>query len=357
MLKSLLDNNDESSEDADQAPSTFRYCKYGHDPNAPKAASTSSTKQDLARQRWKILCLVRTADAETDEITRQERLKERVDDWLAGFVSRLRLEEERKRKAAAAAAEQRRQQRKASSANNSNRDSGLDLSSGLDFDEASEVQRVLSDAKSEIRRSRTKERRRLEQEQRKRIRQRERDERDRERNLVLEGKIAASKVHLKDPMIRVQRDLLSVDRRIYKARSVSPSPRAKSKSPRPKRKTSSSSTTRKATSTKTKNAVKVKWKSSDEKKVSRTATETSLDLLDLHTLVEDCTETVIANLVYDERKDELTAQQRGGESDKASEATSHANPVFSAFEKAKGVDDLYRIAEIYVDPAQIYSDL
>ena len=32
----------------------------------------------------------------------------------------------------------------------------------------------------------------------------------------------------------------------------------------------------------------------------------------------------------------------------------HPNPVFQAFDDAKGVDDLYRIAEIYVNPASYY---
>ena len=33
----------------------------------------------------------------------------------------------------------------------------------------------------------------------------------------------------------------------------------------------------------------------------------------------------------------------------------HPNPVFRAFDDANSVDDLYRIAEIYVNPATYYA--
>ena len=33
----------------------------------------------------------------------------------------------------------------------------------------------------------------------------------------------------------------------------------------------------------------------------------------------------------------------------------HPNPVFQAFDGANSVDDLYRIAEIYVNPATYYA--
>ena len=33
----------------------------------------------------------------------------------------------------------------------------------------------------------------------------------------------------------------------------------------------------------------------------------------------------------------------------------HPNPVFRAFDGANSVDDLYRIAEIYVNPATYYA--
>ena len=399
-------------------PSSFQYSRTGGSNNfgggggfaiTTPSSAKSRRSQELARQRWKILCLVKTADSATDEMTRQERLKERVDDWLTGFIANLRLEEEKKRKAAVAAAEEKRRLRKGSDGI----DSGLaDLSSGLDVDATtattsvtSEVQRVLTDAKSEIRRSRTKERRRLESEQKKRIRRREREERERERSLVLEGKLEVTRDHLRDPVIRVHHNLLSVDQRVLfgghyagsaSSKSVSPvrpaaaaaardygrtqqkpligklqplnsprsplpppSPRAKSKSPRPKRKVSSRS--RKARSTKTKDVMKVKWKNGQQRLTPQVGKEGSLDLLDLHTMVEDCTETVIANLVYDEQMDELqNSSPRLAAADSAyhssaggAEPASDANPVFHAFEQAKGVDDLYRIAEIWVNPAQL----
>jgi hypothetical protein len=55
------------------------------------------------------------------------------------------------------------------------------------------------------------------------------------------------------------------------------------------------------------------------------------------------TDTVVASLVYDESSDELTSVLE-------SDASQHANPIFEAFKEATGVDDLYRIAEIWVNP-------
>ena len=94
---------------------------------------------------------------------------------------------------------------------------------------------------------------------------------------------------------------------------------------------------------------------------------------DLHSMVEDATETVVARLVYDERLGDFVESQDGGnaasdedveaeelpkeaEEDKGGPrrgdaATAAANPVYDAFDEAKGVDDLYRIAEIWVNPA------
>ena len=65
------------------------------------------------------------------------------------------------------------------------------------------------------------------------------------------------------------------------------------------------------------------------------------------------TETVVANLVYDESQDQLhdSSLLDSGEPVKIE----HPNPVFQAFDDAKNVDDLYRIAEIWVNPTVYYN--
>ncbi len=64
---------------------------------------------------------------------------------------------------------------------------------------------------------------------------------------------------------------------------------------------------------------------------------------------DDVTDTVIANLVYDETSDSLsTVIEEPDPKDK------HVNPIFEAFKEANGVDDLYRIAEIWVNPPSYF---
>jgi len=73
----------------------------------------------------------------------------------------------------------------------------------------------------------------------------------------------------------------------------------------------------------------------------------------LHGLLEDRTETVIAGIVYEEDEENGEDDLRV-EKEKKEEAESVGNPVFKAFEKAKGVDDLYRIAG-EVDPYYLHA--
>ena len=82
--------------------------------------------------------------------------------------------------------------------------------------------------------------------------------------------------------------------------------------------------------------------------------------------VEDATETVVAQLVYDEAKDELKSDLDespngvGYDHDKTEhvdnirnngkKSLKRINPVFVALDDAKDVDDMFRIAEIWVNP-------
>ena len=78
------------------------------------------------------------------------------------------------------------------------------------------------------------------------------------------------------------------------------------------------------------------------------------------------TETVVAQLLYDESKDELKENLEGirdekededadivmdntDESDSKKEAQ-RMNPVYAALDDAEDVDDMFRIAEIWVNP-------
>ena len=81
--------------------------------------------------------------------------------------------------------------------------------------------------------------------------------------------------------------------------------------------------------------------------------------------IENSTETVIAQLVYDESKDELKSEldaidNMAGDDTAETNKTDgpngekkkveRLNPVFAALDDAKNVDDMFRIAEIWVNP-------
>ena len=245
-----------------------------------------------------------------------------------------------------------------------------------------------------------------------RIEARQRAEFERERQLVLEGKMKLRKEHLKDPVLKLHHDMLKMKK---KARQAQPGPR----SPRPstakttKKKSSSlSSNSDKKTSIRAgayKAGVKLKW-SVAMSKVSATALlerhrtangnmsdDVDSDLSDdgkrpkkplvrrkkakksepeLENVndVENATETVVAKLIYDEKKDEIrsavsTAKPPNSLEESSQESSSASvlngdqeekvkikrlNPIFEAFDDAEGVDDLYRIAEVCVQPSYFY---
>ena len=49
-------------------------------------AAEAADKRQKARQRWKILCLVKASDTVADETARKERVQEKVDDWMRTMV-------------------------------------------------------------------------------------------------------------------------------------------------------------------------------------------------------------------------------------------------------------------------------
>ena len=178
-------------------------------------------------------------------------------------------------------------------------------------------------------------RKKAEAEQQKRIQAREELELERERLLVLEGKMKVKEEHLKDPILKLHFDCLKMEKRAKKA--------------------TAKKLKRKQRKEKTK-AIKLKWTSAKDKLKLK-----NFSLPNAASSIE--TETVVANLVYDELNDSLhqakdskTSLLDGEEGTSASKAKKslHPNPVFQAFDDAKNVDDLYRIAEIYVSPTSYY---
>ena len=173
-------------------------------------------------------------------------------------------------------------------------------------------------------------RKKAEAEQANRIKARAELELERERLLVLEGKMKVKPEHLKDPILKLHFDCLKMEKKAKKATEK----RLNKKRKKAKAK-----------------AIQMKWTSAKEK----------LKLKNFSLLNNGETETVVAKLVYDESNDSLKEASNSlldgdeDQDDKTKDKTSHPNPVFQAFDDAKNVDDLYRIAEIYVSPTTYYN--
>ena len=357
----------------------------------------------LAHHRWKVLCLVREADYEADETVRKERIKDRVDEWMSSFVNKLKTTKED----VSTAGRNFPESAADLSDRSSFRDSGLASSNDLDHLEpkkpVSALAKTLEDAKSEIKRSRARERRLHEREQRQRIAERAKSEFEVEKRLILDGKMRARKEHLADPRLKLHHDLLKVERKV--SRSISPqrpqqetngvlNPLPKisgARSPRSGRKNGtvlkpiikSPKTSRTGdmvvkmtrlappggaenggTSPKRSPGSKRKRKSSknskkrkrdsnhnETKTVSSTSSLDATTASDFHSRLEDATETVVASLVYDEVNDQLMdGLDENGEVKKPEVKEENATSVFKSFEKAKDSDDLFRIAEVWVNP-------
>ena len=78
-LKKVLDN----------PPNSLTYFK-----EEPVTENQRQAEKERVKQRWKILCLVKTSDRVGDEHLKQEKLKERVDEWMSSMVNQMRLVEE-----------------------------------------------------------------------------------------------------------------------------------------------------------------------------------------------------------------------------------------------------------------------
>jgi hypothetical protein len=309
---------------------------YKELPDPLNNASKALTRHDKARQRWKILCIVKTSDPEADETTRQEKLKERVDEWMSSMVSQMRVVDD----------EVVSQQHKKEPSNHRDHNflpvNGLSESSKSSSGRSSPlVPKLFKDDELE------ETRRRTDLEQRKRIKQRVKQEQERERLLILQGKLKMTSEHLEDPVLRLHHDFKTLEKKAKKNQE------RKMSSMRSRRKISATS-----------KAVKLKWTSA----MGKLSIKSIMDLTknDNSATNDEPSETVVANLVYDEDNDILMSPLVPGDDDVDRDAAAvaqkrpqqqpeHTNPVFQAFDDAKGVDDLYRIAEIWVNPATYYN--
>ncbi len=468
------DDYDERGKDltgscADQTGADKRGWRYDRG-SVVRTKEEQAARRREAQQRWKILCLVRTfhgADG-VDELTRRERLASRVDDWMAGFVNRLRISKDGGVRNGATAHQQQQQQQQQGDRDRKSKDSGLESGDPdtttssllLHHQQQQHSGGYNSSTSLSVRERRAWERRRFEDDQRQRIQQRAQRERERTKTNRLRRRLERSPVNLlrdeEEPRLllasspEVRSGLLRVatgeeekeaTRKRRTGRSVSPSTKEKGKrgqrrgTAAAKRGLSSSPRRSKETTAKRTAKISIRIRAARRKKheeaeaeaeeersaaddVGEAAAEeeeeekrkrtrkrkkgkkrkrgrkrsrsrgesdrglpssSSPELLagggdgDLHSMVEDATETVVARLVYDERlgdfvergeeegasdddvgEEELPREGEDGEGGREAEWRRRRdlkNPVYSAFDQAKGVDDLYRIAEIWVNPA------
>lgn len=300
-------------------------------------STTVKTNPDVVQRRWKILCLVREADLKADETARKEKIKDKVDDWMSSFVSKMRLE------ARSEPVKGSSSSHPTETEDSSLRDSGLS-SANNDFGSNDELYGNVTKSalitRSEIKKSRSGEIKRHEEEQRERMRQRANVEANLERELVLAGKAKLKKEHLQDIRLKVHHDLLKVEKSVKRSRSKSPHGPfiSSAKSPKPVRKRSHKS--------KRKHNVQFKWADAVGKIGGSSHANGLRDSFDddLH-FSDSATETVVASLIYDAPNDKLIEAESV-----PSALPLFVNPVLKSFENANGVDDLFRIAEVWVNP-------
>ena len=77
-------SSDDEEEDGTAAAATSQYNR--------DSSRERLERQESAKKRWKILCIVRTADVQSDETARQEKIQERVDEWMSSFLAKMRIQ-------------------------------------------------------------------------------------------------------------------------------------------------------------------------------------------------------------------------------------------------------------------------
>ena len=404
-------------------------------------------KKEKARQRWKILCLVKTSDPKTDVAARQERITEKVDDWMRKMVMKMHI------------ADDEDETNKISSkpilkTENNESNSFKNLGNNL-FTQSNQTPIQLKTPnhvvpKNEMQRLQKKEETKELKEQRDRMRAREKAEWERERQLILDGKLKLKKEHLQkqDPVLKLHHEKIRMKKKASKG-SRSPKPSTTRKftgnviSGHSLHTTTSSGTGPGSTTSSmsgSKSAIKLRWSSAMNRVKANALLEKKKRAAEIEKLrqeqeefeeeiergkllrvnrrkggiiggpphplyhhlkanrlstyynaydevgtyldaqnneahetmndVEDATETVVAQLLYDEGKDELKSDLDELTEDtpykddndnknidnvdgqaKAKKESTRLNPVYAALDDAKDVDDMFRIAEIWVNPS------
>ena len=392
-------------------------------------------KKEKARQRWKILCLVKTSDPKTDVAARQERITEKVDDWMRKMVMKMHIgdDEEDDNNSARNVSKQE-----------TNKTSGFKSPANniLTINSQPPIQLKTPNhvvPKDEMQRLQKKEETKQLKEQRDRMKARENAEWERERQLILDGKLKLKKEHLQrqDPVLKLHHEKIRMKKKASKgSRSPKPSTTRKFTGNTTSSGTGPGSTT--SSMSGSKSAIKLRWSSAMTRVKANALLEKKKKAVELEKLrqeredieeekekekllrvnrrkggisggpphplyhnlkanrlstyynaydevgtyldaqnneahetmndVEDATETVVAQLLYDEQKDELKSdldelnedafytddnEEKKNGSDKTNnkKESTRLNPVYAALDDAKDVDDMFRIAEIWVNPS------
>ena len=392
------------------APSPNPFCGSHSNDEAATAAEVVErrSRAQKARQRWKILCLVKASDTVADETARKERVQEKVDDWMRTMVHKLTIDD------------------------NLNGSSGgggdgaatpvkttghlISPQDMINADTSKLISKVPSVTIDDVKKREDKIHQEAESE---RMAARAEAERERERQLVLEGKIKLKREHLKDPVLKLHYDMIKLRKRALREagpQSPRPTPAARRKKlsgggggqPQPQQLDKKVSTTSSVRAGAYKPGVKLKWSTAmsritanaimEKKKNGTIDDEYDSDLSDgggggggkntrtkkrksvrktaeshrVTALDEAEKDTVVARFVYDEQSDLLKSTLSSTdsmESDKdnvngdvtsrppAKVKIKRINPVYQAFDDVEGVDDLYRIAEFCVQPSYLYQHL
>ena len=211
-------------------------------------------KKEKARQRWKLLCLVKTSDPKSDVAARQERITEKVDDWMRKMVMKMHLgDDERQRSGEGqcfTAAMHRHTFSSAARFLIKNK-----ISAPTSISPKDEMEKLMKNEES-----------RQLNEQKQRMEAREQAEWERERQLILEGKIKLKKEHLlkQDPLIKLHYQKIQMKRKASKgSRSPKPSVHRKSTISSGGTHTTSSGTGPGSTTSSSgpKSAIKLRWSS------------------------------------------------------------------------------------------------
>ena len=360
------------------------------------------SRAQKARQRWKILCLVKASDTVADETARKERVQEKVDDWMRTMVHKLTIDDTLKSSSAGGG----------DGAATPVKTTGHLISPQdmINADTSKLISKVPTVTIDDVKKREDKIHQEAESE---RMAARAEAERERERQLVLEGKIKLKREHLKDPVLKLHYDMIKLRKRALREagpQSPRPTPAARRKKlsggGQPQQQLDKKvSTTSSVRAGAYKPGVKLKWSTAmsritanaimekknkngtidDEydsdlsdgggkntrtkkrKSVRKTAEAHRMTALD-----EAEKDTVVARFVYDEQNDLLKSTLSSTdsmESDKdnvngdvtsrppAKVKIKRINPVYQAFDDVEGVDDLYRIAEFCVQPSYLYQHL